>query len=227
MLDIRRTPSSDNSSRNVLRFRTELVLFAWMLLGSLILVYPNNMAGAEQTVDLWLNTILDKASTKVRPQRTEQISNEYLRDVFPEDKFYSIVFATWPRAPGLPQELSLQMIARVRGSSIEPIRNSDDLTKYLAATLPQARGDDRLRAILLASLRLAEAISKAAAYEFGDPVVSVVRGASNIETMASAPASEPARGDITISMQFAVEGAVLPNSIHLVDRTRAGPPSQR
>jgi hypothetical protein len=187
-------------------------------------IYPGRMARGNTTLDSWLTSILEKAPTKVRPQKIEPITSEELKKVFPDDEFYAISFATWPRPPSLPQELSTQMIARVRQGTVAPLRNMDDLAKYLGGELPQARGDEQIRTVMLASLRLAEPVARAGAYEFAKPALSVTRANLNLEATASASVAEPARGDVTVSMEFTKEGNVLPGSIRIEDRTRAGPP---
>ncbi|MGY4348698.1 hypothetical protein ACVWXM_005165 [Bradyrhizobium sp. GM7.3] len=205
------------------------------MLGLSILMSPGNVARSDplderssQTINSWLATTLEQAPTKVRPQKVEPITYVHLQDVFPDDRFYAISFATWPRPPSLPKELSPQMVVRVPGrDSVQPIRNVDDLTNFLGAALPEARGDERIRAVVLASLRLAEAVAKAGAYEFGNPDVSVARGDLRIEATASASVAEPARGAVTIRMQFAPDGAVLPDGIRIEDRTNPGPPPRR
>jgi hypothetical protein len=216
-------------------FRTKLIPLGVALLGLSILMTPGTMALSDpldarssQALDSWLTMTLERASTKVRPQKIEPIADVHLRDVFPDDRFYTISFATWPRAPSLPKELSFQMVGRVhRESSVQPIRNADDLTNFLGSALPKVQGDEQIRAAMLASLRLAEAIAKAGGYEFGNPDVSVARKDLRIEATASASVAEPARGIVTLEMQFTPEGTVLPGGIRIEDRTNAGPPPRR
>jgi hypothetical protein len=217
------------------RFRARSISLAASLLGLAILMAPGTMAVCDpldakssQALDSWLNIVLEQAPTKVRPQKIEPIADVALRDLFPDDRFYAISFATWPRAPSLPKELSFQMVGRVdQESSVHPIRNADDLSDFLGAALPRVQGDEQIRATMLASLRLAEAIAKAGAYEFGKPEVSFARKELRIEATASASPAEPARGIVTLEMRFAADGTVLPSGIRIEDRTNAGPPSRR
>jgi hypothetical protein len=148
--------------------------------------------------------------------------------VFPDDRFYVISFATWPRPPSLPKELSPQMVARVQhGNSVQPIRNVDDLKIFLSTGVKEARGNERIQAATLAALRLAEAVSKAGGYQFDKPDVSIARGKDGIEAAATASVGDPARGAVTIQLQFAFEGTISPDRIHIEDRTNPGPPPRR
>src|SRR3954452_8966220 len=92
------------------RFRARSISLAASLLGLAILMAPGTMAVCDpldakssQALDSWLNIVLEQAPTKVRPQKIDPIADVALRDLFPDDRFYAISFATWPRAPSLPK----------------------------------------------------------------------------------------------------------------------------
>jgi hypothetical protein len=141
---------------------------------------------------------------------------------------YDISFATWPVAPRLPKQLSHEMIARVPDhASIQTIRDEETLKTFLAHALANVRGEDEAKAAVLASLRLAEAVSQAGSYPFGKPDVSVVRQDGNIVATARAAAQEPARGQVEVRMEFGADGKTRPDTITIDDQTRRGPPGRR
>jgi hypothetical protein len=100
------------------------------------------------------------------------------------------------------------------------------LIEFLTQALARIRGEDQVRAIALASLRLAEAVAKGGSYTFDNPDVSVARQEGRIVATARASVEEPGRGQVTIQMQFGPDGMILPDGVNIEDRTSRGPPSR-
>jgi hypothetical protein len=175
----------------------------------------------------WLDKLLDGMPVKIKPQKVIPIADENLQKVFPDDRFYGVYFATWPVAPRLPKELSYETLMRLPvGAPIEAIRDQDALRSFLARALAGIQDDGRARAAVLASLRLAEAVSKAGAYSFEKPDLSVVREGKSTVATARAAVQEPGGGEISIRLEFDADGKTKPDSISIDDRTRRGPPSR-
>jgi hypothetical protein len=186
------------------------------------------MASQGRAIDTWLDTVLQGAPVKVAPQKVDSIEDENVRKVFAGDKLYDISFATWPVAPRLPKQLSHEMIARVPDhASIETIGDEETLKTFLTQALANVRGEDEARAAVLASLRLAEAVSQAGSYPFGKPEVSVARQDGNIVATARAAAQEPGRGKVEVRMEFGPDGKTQRDAITIDDQTRRGPPGRR
>jgi hypothetical protein len=185
------------------------------------------MASQGRAVDTWLDTVLQGAPVKVAPQKVDPIEDENVRKVF-GDELYDISFATWPVAPRLPKQLSHEMIARVPdNAAIQTIRDEETLKTFLAQALANVRGEDGAKAAVLASLRLAEAVSQAGSYPFGKPDVTVVRQDGNIVATARAAAQEPGRGKVEVRMEFGPDGKTQRDAITIDDQTRRGPPGRR
>ena len=180
-----------------------------------------------QILNSWLNSVLEGIQVKVRPQKVVRIEDENVQKTFPDDRFYSISFATWPVAPRLPKELSYETLVRVRqGGVIEPIRDEAELKQFLAQSLSGILDEKQATAAGLASLRLIAAVATAASSAFEKPDVSVVQQGSDIIATARAAASEPARGEIEVQLQFGADGKTTPESIKTDDRSRRGPPGR-
>jgi len=215
-------------------FPTRLTRLALTLVAVVILMSSPKIATADsldeksyQTLSSWLDAVLERAPIKIRPQRVVPLADDKILSVFPDDRFYAVSFATWPIAPRLPSELSHQMVARVaHGESVQPIRDKGALIEFLTQALAGVRGEDRVRAIALASLRLAEAVAKGGSHTFDNPDVSVARQEGRIVATARASAEEPGRGEVTIQMQFGLDGTILPDGVNIEDRTSRGPPSR-
>jgi hypothetical protein len=171
---------------------------------------------------------MESAPVKVKPQKIVAIEDDAVQKLFPDDRFFGVYFATWPVAPRLPKELAHETLVRVRrGETIEPIRGEDGLRIFLAQALTDIRDDDKARAAASASLRLAEAISKAGASPFGKAEVSVARQGASILATARASASESVLGEVAIRIELGADGKAKADAIQIDDRTRRAPPSGR
>jgi hypothetical protein len=178
-----------------------------------------------QTLNSWLNNVLEGIPVKIRPQKVMHIEDENVQKTFPDDRFYSISFATWPVAPRLPKELAYETLVRVRpGGLIEPIRGEAELKSFLAQSLSGIQDEKQAATAGLASLRLTSAVANAASSAFEKPDVSVVQQGSDIIATARAAASAPARGEVEIQLQFGADGKTSLESIKTDDRSRRGPP---
>jgi hypothetical protein len=179
----------------------------------------------QQVVRSWLTGVLAGAPIKIEPQKVTPIEDPDVQRTFAGDDFFGITFATWPVAPRLPKELSHETLVRVRrGGSAEPIRDHAGLTAVLAATLTDVTSDDRARTAVLAALRLAEAVARAAPDGFQKPDASVVHQGDSIVATARAAAAEPARGQVAVHLEFGPDGRVKSDGVRIEDRTRRGPP---
>jgi hypothetical protein len=175
----------------------------------------------------WLRTVMETIPTNIKPQKIVRIDDEDLQRVFSGDSFFGIYFATWPVAPRLPKELSYETVVRVRqGGSVESLRNAEALRVFLAETLVGVDREDRAREAVRASLRLAEAGSKAGSLPFEKPDVSVVRQPPYIIATARAKANGSDLGYVMITMRFSDDGRVTTDAISIEDQTRRGPPSK-
>jgi hypothetical protein len=117
---------------------------------------------------------------------------------------------------------------RVRhGESVEPIHGEEALRTFLAQTLADIQDEDKARTAVLASLRLAEAMSKAGLYPFEKPEVSVARQGTTIVATAQAAVNEPSLGEVATRLEFSADGKLKPEAVKIDDRTRRGPPSSR
>jgi hypothetical protein len=176
----------------------------------------------------WLDNVMQSSPVKIKPQKVIPIEDAMLQQVFPDDRFYGVYFATWPVAPRLPKELAHETVVRVRhGESVEPIRGEEALRTFLTQALADIRDEDKARAAVLASLRLAEAASKAGSYPFEKPEVSVVRQGTTIVATAQAAVNELSLGEVAIRVEFSADGKIKPDGVQIADRTRLGPPSGR
>jgi len=181
-----------------------------------------------QMLQSWLDKVMESAPVKVKPQKVIAIEDDAVQQLFPDDRFYGVYFATWPVAPRLPKELAHETLVLVhRAESIDPIRGQDGLKSFLAQALADIRDDDKARAAASASLRLAEAISKAGASPFGKAEVSVARQGASIVATARASASESVLGEVAIRIEFGADGKAKADAIQIDDRTRRAPPSGR
>jgi hypothetical protein len=180
-----------------------------------------------QMLQSWLDKVMESVSVKVKPQKIVAIEDDAVQKLFPDDRFFGVYFATWPVAPRLPKELAHETLVRVRRETIEPIRGEDGLRIFLAQALTDIRDDDKARAAASASLRLAEAISKAGASPFGKAEVSVARQGASIVATARASASESVLGEVAIRIEFGADGKAKADAIQIDDRTRRAPPSGR
>jgi hypothetical protein len=181
-----------------------------------------------QMLQSWLDKVMESAPVKVKPQKIVAIEDDAVQKLFPDDRFFGVYFATWPVAPRLPKELAHETLVRVRlGETIEPIRGEDGLRIFLAQALTDIRDDDKARAAASASLRLAEAISKASASPFGKAEVLVARQDASIVATARASASESVLGEVAIRIEFGADGKAKADAIQIDDRTRRAPPSGR
>jgi hypothetical protein len=181
-----------------------------------------------QMLQSWLDKVMESAPVKIKPQKVIAIEDDALQQLFPDDRFYGVYFATWPVAPRLPKELAHETLVLVhRAESIDPIRGQDGLKSFLAQALADIRDESRAAAAATASLRLAEAVSKAGTYPFGTPEVTVARQAANIVATAQAAATEYDLGEITVRLEFGPDGKAKPDAIQIEDRTRRAPPAGR
>lgn len=180
-----------------------------------------------EMLNSWLDNVLQSIPVTIKPQKVVPIEDEMLQKVFPDNRFYGVYFATWPVAPRLPKELAHETVVRVRqGESIQPIRGEDGLRTFLAQALVDIRDEDKAKAAVLASLRLAEAVSKAGAYPFEKPEVSVARQGTTIVATARA-AVNPSLGEVAIRLEFGADGKIKPDAVKIDDRTRRAPPAGR
>jgi len=181
-----------------------------------------------QTLNSWLNNVLESMTVKIRPQKVVRIEDENVQKAFPDDHFYSISFATWPVAPRLPKELSHETLVRIRpDGAIEPIRNEAELKSFLAQSLTAIQDEKQAATAGLASLRLISAVANAASSPFEKPDVSVVKQGKDFIATARAAAAAPARGEVEVQLQFGADGKTTPESIKTDDRSRRGPPGGR
>ena len=150
-----------------------------------------------QIINSWLNNVLEGMTVKVRPQKVVRIEDENVQKTFPDDRFYSVSFATWPVAPRLPKALSYETLVRVRqGGAIEPIRDETELKQFLAKSLSGIRDEKQAATAGMASARLIGAVATAGSSGFDKPDVSVVQQGSGLVATARAAASAPARGEV-------------------------------
>jgi hypothetical protein len=181
----------------------------------------------QQVVRSWLTGVLAGAPVKIEPQAVTAIEDPDVQRAFAGDDFFGITFATWPVAPRLPKELSHETLVRVRrGESAEPIRDYEGLAAVLAAALTGVTSDDGARTAVLAALRLAEAIARAAPDGFQKPEASVIADSGTIVADAHAAAAEPARGALAVHLEFGPDGRVKSDGVRIEDRTRRGPPGR-
>jgi hypothetical protein len=177
----------------------------------------------------WLNNVLGTVPSQIRPQKIIPIEDEALQKILPGDRFYGVYYATWPRPPyptQLPKELSSTTVVSVRhGEPIQPIRDEEALTAFLPPALPPVKDEAQANDALLASLRLAEAVSKAGSAPFEKPQVSIVREGDGIVATGQATAQAPARGEVAVRLEFGADGRIKPEGIKIEDRSRPGPPS--
>jgi hypothetical protein len=201
-----------------------------LLLVAMVPIAPATQVRGETTetaLHSWLDNLFQSSQTVRRPQRVIPIDDRNLGAVFPRDRFYGIYFGRWPRPPSaseLPKELSPETVVRIEeGKQPQSIREGT-LGNFLLQALENVRDDSQARTAVLASLRLAEAGSRAGESSFDQPNVSVMRQGSVIIANARAAAQAPSRGEVEIHLNFKSDGKVDPNSIRIEDRTRPGPP---
>src|SRR5260221_5231326 len=120
---------------------------------------------SREILSSWLNNVMQSAPIKeIKPQKVIPIENDDVKSVFPDDRFYGVYFASWPRPVPLPKELSHEMVARVRhGELVEPIRGDprpEGLRSFLSQAFSDIHDDNPASAAVRASLRLAEAVAK-------------------------------------------------------------------
>jgi hypothetical protein len=181
-----------------------------------------------QMLQSWLDKVMESAPVKVKPQKVIAIEDDAVQKLFPDDRFFGVYFATWPVAPRLPKELAHETLVRVhRADTIDPIRGQDGLKAFLAQGLSDIRDESKAAAAATASLRLAEAVSKAGAYPFGKPDVAVARQGANIVATARAAASEYGLGEVAVRLEFGPDGKATPDAMEIEDRTRRAPPGGR
>jgi hypothetical protein len=178
-----------------------------------------------QAVNTWLGKVLENTQVKIKPQKIVPIKDDNIEKIFPGSGFYGIYFATWPVAPRLPRELSYEMLVRLQRGAVEPIRDEEAVVAFLARELGHVGDDAGAATAVSASLRLAEAVAKAGSYTFEKPDVSVARQDGSIVATASAAARAPARGEITVRLDFGADGKINPATSKIGDQTRRGPPS--
>jgi hypothetical protein len=188
---------------------------------------PARGDATETALHSWLDNLFQTARTVRRPQKIIPMEDPNLAAVFPGDRFYGVYFGRWPRPPSaseLPKEISPETIVRIeQGRQPQPIQEGA-LANFLSQTLGNVRDDSQARTAVLASLRLAEAGSRAGDSSFDQPNISVMRQGSNIVATVIAAAQAPSRGEVEVRLTFKADGKVDPNSIKIEDRTRPGPP---
>jgi len=184
---------------------------------------------SREVLNSWIASAVETMSIKIEP-KILPMDDKVLQDALPNYHFYGVYFPTWPRAVMPPKkppyELSDSNVVGVRNEeSVEPIGSEASLRGFLERLLADVKDEERARAAVLASLRLAAAVAKHGPYQLEKPNVSVVRKEENIVASAMAAAQEPARGEVTIQMKFSADGAIMPDSIKIDNRLRPGPPS--
>jgi len=173
----------------------------------------------------WLGDFKKNIKEPIEP-RIVPIEDESVQKVFPDYHFYGVYIPRMPRAPRTTGGISLENVVGVRdGESVQPISSEAALRTFLGRTLASIGSESQARAAAIASLRLAAAVAERGPYQLEEPDVSVLRKEGNIVINAIGAVRAPARGEITIRMEFNAGGTITPDAIEIDGHPRPGPPS--
>jgi len=173
---------------------------------------------SRDAVEAWLKA-LTKGEALPAPPTIAAVDGSVL-SFFPDDRFYAVRFMRYPRAVTPPAPLRLENLVRVRpDGSVDRIESLDALKKLFEPKLTNVRDDGKVRAALLACLRLAEEFYQDGHYTFtvSEQSVSVVHRDDHLVASAKAVVTNGGKGEITVMLTtgapstITIDGKVRPD----------------